>query len=282
LEASPHALDALAFAFTDTIQTHSITQDTTLRLDHVGEDAPTAQHHVVLIDVQQGATLTLIENISGKGAHWLNIASRLHIAKGARVEHILLQNASRAATLTSTQIVDVEGEYSQTILALGGAIARHECHVHLRERHASATLTGAYLGTDAQVLDHYLPITHHAQNCESKQTYKGVLDGRARGIFYGKIIVPPGASGTVAHQQSRAMLLSPQAEADNRPELEILNDDLVCSHGAAIGSLDPEMLYYLQARGLPEAQARALLIHAFVAELFDAENPLHQPLLEAI
>lgn len=275
LEHCPHGLEALAYAFAtdgwiiDVAAHVTITEPVVIH--HATAIGSQSHHSLLLVRAGQRAKVTLLEHVTPHGTGWSNHSTRIHLGQEAECSHVIVQAASPDMTMTQTQQVQVAGQarYRQHLVATGGRMARHELHTHLNAPDAFASMRGAYLGRDNQLLDHYLPVYHHAPRCESEQRYKGVLDDQAQGVFYGKIIVPVGASGTEAHQQSRALLLSPQAEADNRPELEILTDDVICSHGAAIGALDKAALHYLQARGLPETEARQMLVEAFVNEVFE-------------
>ena len=145
-------------------------------------------------------------------------------------------------------------------------------------RGVDCRLDGVYLATGKQVVDNTTYVEHAAPECRSRQVYKGVLDGQSRGVFQGKVHVMRDAQKTDGHQLSRALLLSPRAEIDARPELEIYADDVKCSHGATAGELDEDSLFYLLSRGIPQATARRMLIEAFLSEAI-AEIPL-QPVAE--
>jgi Fe-S cluster assembly protein SufD len=160
--------------------------------------------------------------------------------------------------------------FDQFALTTGAALSRHAVTVSLTAPEAQARLHGVYLLREAQHGDTTTLIHHQAPQTTSNEHYRGVLDGRARGVFQGKIIVAPHAQKTDGRQMSRVLLLSDQAEANNKPELEIYADDVQCSHGATIGQLDDTALFYLRSRGIPQAQARALLIEAFITEVIES------------
>jgi len=153
--------------------------------------------------------------------------------------------------------------------AMNATPQESEIDVSLEGEEAQATLNGIMLSRDKEHADTTTRITHKAPRCASRQVYKTVLDGKSRGVFQGKIAVAKDAQKSDGYQLSRALLLSDQAEMDARPELEILADDVQCSHGNTIGDLDENALFYLRSRGLPEEQARALLIEGFVSEMLD-------------
>ena len=241
-----------------------VTLDKPIHIQYL--NTPPNQHSMMLrhmVCIGAHAKAHIIENFAGTGDHayWQDSRSHIHVSDHATLAHTLIQMQGKQATHTQTTEVRVlEGAtYQQHFVNLGAAIARHEVHGHIRGEQAACNIAGIYLGNDQQVLDHYLPTTHHTPNSRSNQLVKGVLDGQSRGIFYGNITVPEGADGTEAHQQSRALLLSEKAEADNRPELRISTDEVVCSHGAAIGQLDANALYYLMARGISKQDAKVML-----------------------
>ena len=151
--------------------------------------------------------------------------------------------------------------------SFGALLNRHEVLQSLDGRNAHCELKGLYIGNGNQHIDNYTTIAHESEDATSDEFYKGVLDDRARSVFHGRIKVAPGAQRTDAHQQNRNLILSPNAEADTKPQLEIYADDVKCSHGATVGQLDENAVFYLRSRGLDEAQARAVLTDAFAAEI---------------
>lgn len=226
------------------------------------------------IIIGENSSLELIENISA--VNDIRIDAEITLARNSSMKHSIIQNCDSGISLSRKQDTRLEAgsSYTQSILSVGARSSRNETAVYLNGENASADMNGAYIGDDRQVLDNYLPVFHNAKNCRSSQTYRGVLAGNAKGIFHGIINVAEGASGSNANQQSRALLLSESAVADNRPELAILNDDVACAHGAAIGSIDENALYYLMARGLSEAAARIMLVEGFVAEVFEGNDEI--------
>jgi Fe-S cluster assembly protein SufD len=225
------------------------------------------RHLVVLGD---GAKATLIESHIGgsEGAYFNNLVSELTLGEGAELNHYTFQEEGPAAVHIAATALNLAASatYDGFLLQSGGLIGRVETRAILNGSDADCRLDGIYLGTDSQVLDTTTYVEHVAAGCRSRQVYKGVLDGKARGVFQGKIHVKPGAQQTDGHQLSRALLLSPRAEIDTRPELEIYADDVKCSHGATAGELDAEALFYLMSRGIAPAAARRILIEAFVSE----------------
>jgi Fe-S cluster assembly protein SufD len=225
------------------------------------------RHLVVLGD---GAKATLIEShIGGSDSPYFNnLVSELTLGEGAELNHYTFQEEGPAAVHISAIALNLAASatYDGFLLQSGGLIGRVETRAILNGSDADCRLDGIYLGTGDQVLDTTTYVEHAAAGCRSRQVYKGVLDGKARGVFQGKIHVRPDAQQTDGHQLSRALLLSPRAEIDTRPELEIYADDVKCSHGATAGELDSEALFYLMSRGIPADTARRMLIEAFVGE----------------
>jgi Fe-S cluster assembly protein SufD len=155
-------------------------------------------------------------------------------------------------------------------LTLGGRLVRNDAGVVLAGEGASCTLDGLFVGGGESVLDNHTEIDHAVPHGTSQELYKGVLGGAARGVFRGRVIVRPDAQKTSASQSNANLLLGTRAEIDTKPQLEIYADDVKCSHGATVGELDANQLFYLRSRGLPEAEARSILVRAFLTEALDA------------
>jgi Fe-S cluster assembly protein SufD len=232
-----------------------------------------------LVVLGDGAAATLIENhvgATGSAGYFANLVTEIAVGEGGRLSHYKTQEEADAAFhLAMTEVRLTHGAtYENFVLQTGAAIGRSEVRVRLEGRNIDCTLGGVYLTRDGQLLDNTTLVDHRAPACRSRQVFKGVLDGRSRGVFQGKIHVRPDAQQTDGHQLSRALLLSPRAEIDTRPELEIYADDVKCSHGATAGDLDEDALFYLASRGIERAVARRLLAGAFVAE---ALGQIRQP-----
>jgi Fe-S cluster assembly protein SufD len=161
------------------------------------------------------------------------------------------------------------GTYDSFALTLGARLARMEVHARLAGPNAAAHLNAAQLLGASQHCDFTTIVRHDAPNTASRQTVKNVLTGRSRGVFQGRIEVARVAQKTDGYQMNQALLLSPQAEMDSKPQLQIYADDVKCSHGATVGALDADQLFYLRSRGVPEAEARAILVRAFLSEALD-------------
>ena len=251
-------------------------------LTHIGADGASA-HPRHLIRLERGARLTLIETSLGQGRYLQNPVMEIHVAEGATLTHVRLQEDDAAAFHLATIYAAIAsgGTYDHFTLNMGAALTRTEIHASLDGPGATAHLNGAQLLRGTQHADFTSVVRHAAPKGVSRQTVKNVLDGRSRGVFQGRIEVARGAQGTDGYQMNRALLLSADAEIDTKPELEIFADDVKCSHGATIGALDAEQLFYLRSRGIPDAEARSLLVRAFLAEAFDpVTNDTARGLLE--
>jgi len=237
-------------------------------------DRPVAFHPRHLIRLAEGARLTLFDSAVGEGTtpYLNNTVAEIALAPGARLTHVRLQAEAGRSFHVSTVFAEVgeRGEYESFVLATGARLARNEVHATLAGPKAAAHLNGAQLGDGERHVDTTTVITHAAPDCASRQTFKSVLAGRSRAVFQGKIHVHRAAQKTDGYQMNQALLLSPSAEIDAKPQLEIYADDVKCSHGATVGELDADQLFYLRSRGLPLREARAILIEAFLADALEA------------
>jgi Fe-S cluster assembly protein SufD len=154
-------------------------------------------------------------------------------------------------------------------MTLAGALLRNELAIVFKGKRAKLDVSGAMLGAGSQHLDTTLFVDHEAPGGVSRELFKSVLDGRARAVFQGKIIVRPNAQKTDGKQMAQALMLSPEAEFDSKPELEIYADDVACGHGSTCAEIDPDLIFYCRTRGIPEKEARALLVRSFIAEAVD-------------
>ncbi len=240
-----------------------------LRAESTANAAPIAPCYRVTLGAN--ASLTLIEIANGAGAYLHNPVWHITLGPGATLEHYRLQDESLHAVHTATIFVtmDQSAKYDGFTLAVGASLARSEFHLGLNGAHGAVHLNAAQLLTGRQHGDVTTVIRHQAPHCASRQTVKSVIDGSARGVFQGRIEVDRIAQKTDGYQMNQALLLSPDAEIDSKPELEIFADDVKCSHGATIGALDPEQIFYLRSRGIAEPDARALLIRAFLTEALE-------------
>ena len=256
-----------------------------IHLAHVfAGDTAAAMYPRSLAIVEPGAQLTLIESFSGPEGldYQVNSALELVIGEGARVDHINVGCDGSAALRVSTLGVTVGGKanYRDFAFTVGGAVVRNQTFVRFTGEGSEGFIDGASLLKGRQHVDNTLVVSHAAGGCVSRERFKSVLDGESHGIFQGKIIVEPQAQKTDGKMMTRALLLSDEAEADNKPELEIFADDVQCGHGATAGALDPTLKFYLMSRGIPASEAEALLIQAFIGEV--VEEIAHEGMREAL
>jgi Fe-S cluster assembly protein SufD len=227
-----------------------------------------------LLLVGRRARFTLLESFEGPDGvdYQVNSALELVVGDGANVNHIKVGREGANALHLSTVMARIgAGSALQDVtLTVGGAVVRNQLFVRFAGEDARLTANSATLIRQRQHVDTTLVIEHAVPGGFSRELNKAVLDDESRGVFQGKIIVSPGAQKTDGKMMSQALLLSERAEADNKPELEIFADDVQCGHGATAGALDQDLLFYVKARGLPQKEAEALLIAAFVGEAFEA------------
>ncbi len=246
-----------------------------------------AFHPRNLVMLGAGASLTLLDGAhgAGKGIYWHNAVTEIALGEGARLTHVRLQDEARDAFHTALVAVRVaaKAEYDSFTLVRGARLARNEVHAVLAGPKAALHLNGAQLVDGDRHADTTTVIDHAAPECESNQTVKTVLAGRARGVFQGKIHVRQVAQKTDGYQMNQALLLSPEAEIDAKPQLEIYADDVKCSHGATVGELDHDQLFYLRSRGIPEIEAKSMLVQAFLTDAVSlvSDEALRETLLAA-
>ncbi|HSD93346.1 MAG TPA: Fe-S cluster assembly protein SufD [Methyloceanibacter sp.] len=242
-----------------------------IQLDGKGEPASTVTRNVVI--AENGSSVTLIESFGSLGIPGLqrNAATEVRVGEKAALRHVKLQREAEDALHLSTWLVELaaEARYDAFQFSTGAALARNQLYVRFVGENAAVDVSGAFLMCGRQHCDTTLLVEHRVPHCLSRELFKAVLDGEARGVFQGKIVVSPGAQKTDGKQMAAALLLSEAAEFDSKPELEIFADDVVCGHGATSGQIDEDLLFYLEARGIPEERARALLIQAFVGEALE-------------
>ncbi|HEY2048767.1 MAG TPA: Fe-S cluster assembly protein SufD [Caulobacteraceae bacterium] len=236
--------------------------------------APNAGSHLsrLAITVGEGAELTLLESHEGAGEAYLTAGDlTIDLAPGARVERIVMGVESESGVAVSIAKVRAapSARFEQTVLVSGARRERVETVVEHPGAGASVRLDGVYLLADRRHSDITTVVTHAGVDGVTDQLVKGVVDGQARGVFQGRIVVARGADQTDARMGHHALILSDRAEVDAKPELEIFADDVACAHGNTIGALDEEALFYAAQRGIPPDEARALLIQAYVGEVVD-------------
>jgi Fe-S cluster assembly protein SufD len=250
--------------------------ETPVRIAHLGAAAvaDVAWHVRNLVDVGVGARLSLVEHFVHDGAlaQFGTVASDVMLREGSRLDWLLLQDATKEATLVRHNALrlDARAEARVHALELGGALVRHGLDADLVGEGACLVTRGAFLPRGRQHIDTHLDIRHAAKNTTSDALWRGVADQRGRGVFRGAITVEAGADGTDATLNNKNLLLSAQSEIDTQPVLEIHADEVRAAHGATVGQLDERALFYLRSRGMPLDAARALLTTAFCRAAFDS------------
>ena len=224
-----------------------------------------------LIAIGANAQCTIVESYVGTpGAYFTNAVTEIVVGEGAVVDHYKVQQESSDAFHVATMHTSLgrSANFSSHSIALGGRLVRNDANVTLSEG-TEATLNGLYIVNGTQHIDNHTEIDHAKPHGTSHELYKGILDGKATAVFNGRIIVRKDAQKTDSKQTNKNLVLSDEAVIDTKPELQILADDVRCTHGATIGQLDEEALFYLQSRGIERAQARSLLTYAFAQDILD-------------
>jgi Fe-S cluster assembly protein SufD len=236
-----------------------------------GEEIMTHPRTVVVAEEQSQASVVEDYVSIGNEAAFSNAVTELVAGDGAVVSHFLVERENLASFNVSTLRIEqarAANVASHSIL-LGGGLVRNNVHPVLNGEGAECLINGLFVGAGHQHLDNYMMVEHAQPQCSSRQFYNGILAGHARGVFHGRIIVHKDAQKTDAKQTNRNLLLSDAARIDTKPQLEIHADDVKCTHGATIGQIEEEQLFYLRSRGFPEVEARNLLLYAFAAECLD-------------
>jgi Fe-S cluster assembly protein SufD len=235
--------------------------------------SPTVSFPRVLIVCGRESAATVIESYvgAGDGAYLTNAVVEVVLDEGARLEHYKVQRESASAfhIATTTAELGRSSTFETTTITFGAQLSRHNIHVRLAQEGAQCRVDGLYLVSTGQHTDTHSLIDHLQPHCTSRQLYKGILDGKSRAVFNGKVFVHEGAQGTDAQQTNRNLLLSKEARVDTKPQLEIFADDVKCAHGATVGQLEEEELFYLISRGLHPELAQSLLTYGFAEEVID-------------
>jgi Fe-S cluster assembly protein SufD len=245
-----------------------------IHIVHVATQSKTAAFTRSLLRIGTGARATIVESFVAAGAadsYQVHDAMVLWAGDGADVQHVRLVEDARDAANISSAIVTLGSKtrFNSFSLTSGAVLSRYQSFVRFGGEGASAGINGVNLLNGRQHGDATLVLDHAVPHCDSREVFRAVVDDRAHSVFQGRINVHPDAQKTDAKMMTRALLLSDEAEADNKPELEIFADDVTCGHGATTGALDESLLFYLRARGLSEKEAQALLIQAFVGEAIE-------------
>jgi Fe-S cluster assembly protein SufD len=244
----------------------------TISLRFVSQATGTAHHAAEAITLAPGATVTLLETHEGVGSGYVASAElKIDVGEGARLERIVLvDEAAVAISMIEADVSLAAGAtYAQTIVTAGAKRQRTETRVRHPGKDASVRLDGLYLPSGARQADLTSEVLHEGAGGTTEQLTKGVVRDQARAIFQGRIVVQPGADQTDARMGHHALILSDRAEVDAKPELLIYADDVSCAHGNTVGALDEEALFYAAQRGIPDAEARAMLTEGFLHEVAD-------------
>ncbi len=227
----------------------------------------------VMLLAETNAQVSLLETFhtSGTNISFTNAVTEIILHTDAIVDYYKLQNDSASSVHVGNTIVTLEGKstFNSATITLSGAMVRNNLNVILKAEYSEAHFYGLYFTGDRQVVDNHTMVDHAVPNCESNELYKGILDGFSTGVFNGKIFVKQDAQKTNAFQSNKNILLTKDATMNTKPQLEIFADDVKCSHGATIGQLEEEPLFYLRSRGIGEDSARALLLIAFAQDIID-------------
>ncbi|MGZ8842443.1 MAG: Fe-S cluster assembly protein SufD [Pyrinomonadaceae bacterium] len=249
-----------------------------LQLQFISEpingETPAAGFPRVVIFAEANSAVTMIESYRASdenSSYFTNVMIDLVLGDGARVRHYKVQREGAHASHIATTRVDVgpNADYNTTTINLGAALSRHDINVTMDHEGASCSVDGLYMIDGNQHTDTHSVIDHRQPHCSSHQLYKGILDGKSRAVFNGKVFVRHGAQKTDAQQTNKNLLLSNDAQIDTKPQLEIYADDVKCTHGAAIGQIDEDMMFYLESRGINPALAKNMLTYGFAEEVIE-------------
>jgi Fe-S cluster assembly protein SufD len=247
---------------------------------------PVVFHPRTLIVCEANSHATILQSYLGEGGtYFSNAVTEIVLGPGAHLDHCKLQRESKEATHFETLAVrlDRSSNFSSQAITLGGRLVRNEIKAELAAEGIECTLNGLYVAAGTQHVDNRTTIDHAMPHCASHELYKGILDGKAKGVFNGKILVRQDAQKTDAKQTNKTLLLSDDATINTKPQLEIFADDVKCTHGATVGQLAGDALFYLRTRGIGLEEARALLTYAFANDILQRIKigPLRRELEEA-
>ena len=232
-----------------------------------------ATHPRTLVLVEAGARVTVVEDFraSQTAGDFVNAVIEFELGEGAVVEHVSLLDEVPGALHVGAAFARLArgAHFLSRSITLGGRLSRRDVHVTFAGPGGESDLDGLYVSSGDELIDHHTTADHAVPACSSRELFKGVLGGASRAVFNGAVIIRPGAQKSDAGQQNQNLLLSVDAVVDTKPELQIFADDVKCSHGATVGQLDDDALFYLRTRGIDAAAARALLTHAFARAIVD-------------
>jgi Fe-S cluster assembly protein SufD len=228
----------------------------------------------VIVALEPGSDVTLLEtHVSLPGReHFENSCTEVSVGANARLEHVRVHHGAANASSYADLSVRLERDsrYASRLFTFGGALTRVDLGVAFRGPGAECELDGLYLAHAAEMVDHHTVVDHAVPRCTSRQRYRGIVDGNGAAVFDGTVFVRPGADKTAAHQENKNLLLSSDANVHTKPHLEIDTDDVKCSHGATVGRLDQNQLFYLRSRGMDATTARSLLTYAFARQVAES------------
>lgn len=279
VDISGHAFAALNTAFMEdgaaVIVPRGKVVETPIHLLYLAapSEEPVVFYPRTLIVAEEDSQVTVVESYVGArdGVSFSNAVTEVVVAPNAVVDHLKLQRESEQAYHIGVMTLKMarSSVFTSHSVALGGALVRNEANAILDGEGIECTLNGVYWVNGRRLVDNHTAIDHAKPHCASHEVYKGILDDKARGVFNGKIFVRLDAQKTDAKQTNMTLLLSDDAQINTKPQLEIFADDVKCTHGATVGQLDAESLFYLRARGIGLAEARRILIHAFAGDILD-------------
>jgi len=248
------------------------------------KEAGAASHPRNLIIAEKASQVTVLESYvsTGEGSYFTNAVTELILGEGAVVEHVKFQDESRNAYHMAAIHAHLgrSCNFISHSIATGARLSRNNIRTALAGEGVECILNGLYLTRGDQLADHHMVVEHAQPHCNSHEYYNGILDGHSKGVFHGRILVRQAAQKTDAKQTNKNLLLSDEATVDTKPQLEIYADDVKCTHGATIGQLNEESIFYLRARGIGAETARRMLIHAFAGEII--ERIRHAPAREEL
>jgi Fe-S cluster assembly protein SufD len=247
-----------------------------------GTAEPQSVHSRILIVAEAGSQARVVETYVGEGTAFNNVVVEISVGENAILEHTKVQEESETSFhIAATQVKQAASStFTSNNVGFGARIARNDVNVMVAGEHCETWLNGAYTVFGEQLVDNHTRIDHAVPNCHSFEVYKGILGDQGIGVFNGKIYVYEDAQKTDAKQTNKALLLSRTATMNTKPQLEIFADDVKCTHGATVGQLDEDQLFYLRSRGLPLVEAKTLLTYAFVSEVL--EKVSIEPLRDAL
>ena len=244
---------------------------------NVGSETPQMTHPRNLIVAEEDSQATIVEDYVSlrPGVSLSSVVTEIVAGEHTVLHHYRIEREDTHAFHVSTLRIQQgrSASVNSHSVLLGGALVRNNVHPMLAGEGGECLINGLFIGNGRQHMDNYMKVEHASPHCESRQFYNGILDGESRGVFHGRIIVHKDAQKTDAKQTNRNLLLSDGAQMDTKPQLEIHADDVKCTHGATIGQINTEAIFYLRSRGLDEASAKGLLLFAFASECLERMKP---------